>query len=159
MLHKIAGVIPREVTVLTDQDVVMELEEETSMMEVSRAVHGMYHWAGQSITVDSLVARKDSINEIVREQEISRGKQKELEQEHHRTREDQQECQQQIIEILEKVSDQVKKVENIHSGSMSALEEEYYTPPVSQMRVNRPGKLSAPPNLPIFLGQGASTKY
>ena len=34
MLHKIAGLIPRKVTVLTDQDVVMELEEETSMMEV-----------------------------------------------------------------------------------------------------------------------------
>ena len=29
----------------------------------------------------------------------------------------------------------------------------YYTPPVSQIKVNRPGKLSAPPNLPIFLGQ------
>ena len=36
---------------------------------------------------------------------------------------------------------------------MPALEGEYYTPPVSQIRVNRPGKLSAPPNLPIFLGQ------
>ena len=68
-------------------------------------------------------------------------------------REDQHECQQQMMEILEKVSDQVRKVENIHSGSMSALEGEYYTPPVSQIRINRPGKLSAPLNLPIFLGQ------
>ena len=67
--------------------------------------------------------------------------------------EDQQECQQQMIEILEKVSDQVKKVENICSGSIPALEGEYYTPAVSQMRVNHPSKLSAPPNLPIFLGQ------
>ena len=40
-------------------------------------------------------------------------KQKELEQEHCRMRDDQQECQQQIIEILEKVSGQVKKVGNI----------------------------------------------
>ena len=68
-------------------------------------------------------------------------------------REDQQECQQQMMEILEKVSDQVKKVENIHTGSMPALEREYYTPPAIQMRVNRPSKLSAPLNLPIFLGQ------
>ena len=45
----------------------MTLEEEASMMEVSRAVHGLYHWGGQSITVDCLVARKDSITEIVRE--------------------------------------------------------------------------------------------
>ena len=67
-------------------------------------------------------------------------------------REDQHECQQQMIEILEKVSDQIKKVENIHSGSIPVLEGEYYTP-VSKIKVNKPGKLSAPPNLPIFLGQ------
>ena len=79
MLHEIAGVVPKEVVVLTDQEVVMTLKEEASMMKVSRAVHGLYHWGGQSITVDCLVARKDSITEIVREQEISREKQKELE--------------------------------------------------------------------------------
>ena len=58
-----------------------------------------------------------------------------------------------MIEILENISDWVKKVEKIHSGSVPSLEGECYTPPVSQMRVNHPSKLSAPPNLPIFLGQ------
>ena len=33
------------------------------------------------------------------------------------------------------------------------MEGEYYTSPVSQIKVNKPGELSAPPNLPIFLGQ------
>ena len=68
-------------------------------------------------------------------------------------REDQQEHQQQMMEIIEKVSDQVKKVENICSGLVPALEGEYYTPPVSQMTVNTPSKLSTPPNLPTFSGQ------
>ena len=58
-----------------------------------------------------------------------------------------------MIEILEKVSEQVKKVENINSGSMPTLDGGYYTPPASQVKVNRVSKLSAPPNLPIFLGQ------
>ena len=58
-----------------------------------------------------------------------------------------------MIEILEKVSEQVKEVENIHSGSMPALEAEYYTPPVSEIKVNQVSKLSAPLNLPIFWGQ------
>ena len=48
-------------------------------MEVSRTVHGLYQWTGQSISVDSLVPRRDSIKEIVKEQEITREKQKELE--------------------------------------------------------------------------------
>ena len=58
-----------------------------------------------------------------------------------------------MIEILEKVSEQVKRVENICSGSMPKLDGEYYTPPVSQVKVNRVSKLGALPSLPIFLGQ------
>ena len=52
-------------------------------------------------------------------------------------KEDQHECQQQMIEILEKVSDQIKKVESICSGSIPVSEGEYYTPPVSQIKVNK----------------------
>ena len=68
-------------------------------------------------------------------------------------REDQQEHQQQMIQILEKVSNQIKKVENICSGLMPVLEGEYYTPPVRHTKVNHHRKLTAPPNLAIFLGQ------
>ena len=58
-----------------------------------------------------------------------------------------------MIEMLEKVSEQVKKVENICSGSMPTLDGEYYTPQVSQVKINRVSKLNAPPNLAIFSGQ------
>ena len=67
MLYKIAGVTLGDVVILTDQEVVIELEMETPIMVVSRAVHGLYQWAGKSITVDSVVARRDSIKEIVKE--------------------------------------------------------------------------------------------
>ena len=102
--------------------------------------------------VDSVVATQDLIMEIIKEQEFHREKQKGLEREWW-LRENQQQCQQQMIEIFEKVSEQVKKVENISSGSMPALDGEYYTPPVSQLKVNWVSKLSAPPNLPIFSRQ------
>ena len=80
-------------------------------------------------------------------------KQKELEQEYQQMREDQHECQQQMTEILEKVSDQIRKVENASSGSILVIKGEYYTHPVSQMKMNKSSKLSAPPNLLIFSGQ------
>ena len=35
MLHEVAGVDPKEVAIMNDQEVVMELEDETSMMEAS----------------------------------------------------------------------------------------------------------------------------
>ena len=111
MIHEIMGVIPREVVILTDQEVVFQIEDESSIIEVSKAVQGLFHWGGQSIIVDSVVATQDSITEIIKEQEVQREKQKELDWEHQWMREDQQECQYQMIEILEKVSEQVKKVE------------------------------------------------
>ena len=40
MLYEITGVTPRDVVILTDQEVVIELEMETPIMEVSREVHG-----------------------------------------------------------------------------------------------------------------------
>ena len=43
---------------MNDQEVEMELEEETSLMEVSRVVHGLFHWGGQSISIDSLLTEK-----------------------------------------------------------------------------------------------------
>ena len=56
---------------MNDQEVVIELEEKTSMMEVSRAIHWLFHWGGQSISVDSLVTKKDLVTEIVRECEVN----------------------------------------------------------------------------------------
>ena len=55
MLHEVAGAVPKEVVIMNDQEVVMELDEEVSLMGVTRAIHGLFHLGGQSISVDSLV--------------------------------------------------------------------------------------------------------
>ena len=61
------GVIPKEVEILMDQEVVVEVEDQSSIVEVSRVVQGLFHWGGQAITVDSIVATQDSITEIAKE--------------------------------------------------------------------------------------------
>ena len=135
MIHEIAGVIPREVVILTDQEVAFEIEDETSIIEVSKAVQGLFHWGGQSIAVGSIVATQDSITEIIKEPSPER----ETEGTGVRTSMNEGGSTRMSttdVEILEKVSKQVKKVENIHSGSMPALDREYYTPPASQVRVS-----------------------
>ena len=67
MIHDIKGVIPREVVILTDQEVVFKIEDQYSIIEVSRAIQRLFHWGGQSITVDSVVATQDSITKIIKE--------------------------------------------------------------------------------------------
>ena len=37
MIHDIAGVIPKETDILTDQEVVLEIEDQSSIIEVSRS--------------------------------------------------------------------------------------------------------------------------
>ena len=72
---------PEGSSYLTDQELVFEIEDQSSIMEVSKAIQGLFHWGCQSIMVDSVVATQDSINKIIKEQEVQREKQKELEQE------------------------------------------------------------------------------
>ena len=67
MIHDITGIIPREVVILTDQEVVFEIEDQSSIIEVSKAIQGLSHWGGQSIMVDSVVATQDSITKIIKE--------------------------------------------------------------------------------------------
>ena len=70
MLHEVAGVIPKEVAVMNDQEIVMEFEEDTAMIDISKAIHGLFHCGGQSISVNSLVARTDLMTDIVKQCEV-----------------------------------------------------------------------------------------
>ena len=67
MICDVMGVIPKEVEILTDQEVIVEVEDQSSIVEVSRVIQGLFHWGGQTVTVDSVVATQDSITEIVKE--------------------------------------------------------------------------------------------
>ena len=67
MICDVMGVIPKEVEILMDQEVVVEVEDRSSIVEVSRGIQGLFHWGGQAVIVDSTVATQDSITEIVKE--------------------------------------------------------------------------------------------
>ena len=45
----------------------IEIEDQSSIVEVSRVIQGLFHWGGQAITVDSVVATQDSITKIIGE--------------------------------------------------------------------------------------------
>ena len=99
------------------------------------------------------------MTDIVRHCKVGQERQRDLEQQCSRMQEDQQIHQQQMIEILEKVSDQVQKVENMHSESIPVLEREYPMPPVSHTRTAIPGKLSASPKPTYVFRAGTSAKH
>ena len=59
MICDITTVIPKDADILTDQEVVLEIEDQSSIIEVSRVIQGLFHWGGQAITMDSIVATQD----------------------------------------------------------------------------------------------------
>ena len=67
MICDVTGVIPKEVEILMDQEFVVEVEDQSSIVEVSRGIQGLFHWGGQAVTVDSVVVVQDSISMIVKE--------------------------------------------------------------------------------------------
>ena len=67
MICDVTGVIPKEVEILMNQEVVVEVEDQSSIMEVSRGTQGLFHLGGQALTVNSIVAVQDSISGIVKE--------------------------------------------------------------------------------------------
>ena len=67
MIHDIMGVILREVVILTDQEVVFEIEDQSSITEMSRAIQGLFHWGGQPIMVHRFVATQDSMTRMIKE--------------------------------------------------------------------------------------------
>ena len=58
MICDIMGEIPKEADILTDQEVVLEIVDQSSIIEVSRVIQGLYHWGGHAITLDSVVQPK-----------------------------------------------------------------------------------------------------
>ena len=49
MICDVTGVMPKEVEILTDQEVVVEVEDQSSIVEVSRAIQGLFHWGGRQL--------------------------------------------------------------------------------------------------------------
>ena len=43
MICDVMGVIPKEVEILMDQEVIVEVEDQSSIVEVSRAIQGLFH--------------------------------------------------------------------------------------------------------------------
>ena len=43
MICDVTGIVPKEVEILTDQEVVVKVEDQSSILEVSRGIQGLFH--------------------------------------------------------------------------------------------------------------------
>ena len=117
-------------------------------------IQGLFHWGGHAITVDSVVPTQDLITEIIKEWEVQREKQMELEQEQW---------------LIKRKSTRMpatndwdsgegkwgrwKRLKTFIVGQCQHWMENIILLSVSQVKINWVSKFSAPLNLLIFSGQ------
>ena len=75
------GITPVDVLILNDQDVLVNLADGTSIVEIAMGVHGEWKWSNQDIRIGCVIADKESLLTMEKEREECRLQKVDLEKE------------------------------------------------------------------------------
>ena len=148
LVQRQTGHQPVEVEVVTDRDVIIELEPDVRVGEVAQLLHGTQEWDGHLAEVDCLMSTQRSVVNVVQDRENGWARLLQLEEEQRKVREEQRQHQEQLAKFLTQFQEEVRKVESLQQqraqgdtatlqGAVGGLEE-----PISLK----------PPILPPFSG-------
>ena len=107
---KLTGQNPVEVDVINDRDTIIQMEPETTVVHAAQALHSARLWDGQATEITCLLSSRQSVVNVVHEQDHARQWLQRLEAE---TQQFQQESRDQKVELLQKFGSEVKKVEEL----------------------------------------------
>ena len=106
----LTGQNPVEVDVMNDHDAIIQMEPETTVVHAAQALHNARLWDGQAAEITCLLSPRQSVVNMVHEQDHAWQRLQQLESE---TRQFQQESRDQMVELLQKFGSEVKKVEEL----------------------------------------------
>ena len=102
VVQKQNGYHPVNVEVMSDRDVIVELEPEIRVGEV-----GTHEWDGQLAEIGCLLSTCRSVVNIVQERLNGHARLQQLEDEQRRVREEQQQHQEQLVKFLTQFQEEV----------------------------------------------------
>ena len=175
----LTGQNPVEVDIMNDRDAVVQMEPKNLVVHVAQALHNARIWDGQTVEITCLLSSRQSLINVVHEQDHARQRMQRLEAKAQRFQQEQQENQEQMVELLQKFGTEVKKVEELHrrveqaevipkrtpltpaKGEIENTKEEITNTPVkmestttmSSIRETRETKIAKPPQVCTFSGQ------
>ena len=125
MVQKYTGSHPVEVEVMNDHDVIIQLEPTVSVGEAARLLHGTHDWFGQVAWISCLLSTQESIEHIVVDREEGRARLAELEKDHCRVQEEQEQVRQEqeahtahLEEVLACFGQEVQNVEELRKNAI-----------------------------------------
>ena len=107
VVQKQTGHHPVEVKVVTDRDVIIELEPNVRVGEVAQLLHGTHEWDGQLAEIDCLLSIQRSVVNVVQDQENGHARLLQLEEEKRKVREEQRQHQEQLAKFLSQFQEEV----------------------------------------------------
>ena len=69
MIERVAWVQPTSVTIVNENEVIVELKEDDPIVDVSQLIQGLASWEGQSVNVSCMISNKRSLVSISQEGE------------------------------------------------------------------------------------------
>ena len=98
----LTGQTPVEVDVMNDCDVIIQMEPNTIVVHAAQELHNARLWDGQATEITCLLSSRQSMVNVVHEQDHARQRLQKLEAEMQKIQQEQQESQDQMVELLQK---------------------------------------------------------
>ena len=178
-VYQLTGITLDRVTMVTPSDAVLELPIGCSVFQVAQELHSLKEWEDFPIYVSCLMGNCRYIMEVCQDRANYESKKKELEMEAKKLREDQLEQQETLTELVDKVNDQARIVEELQqqqrrqelnrgsdtripllqgnsvgsTGSVPMIPSSLHTPVGLFPYGGAPVKNSKNPSLPAFSGE------
>ena len=109
-VHNLMGITLDRVTMVTPSDVILEFPVGCSVVHVAQVLHAMKEWEDFPIYVSCLMGNHCHIMEVCQDRANYEAKKRELELEVERLREEQNEQQDTLAELVDKVNEQARIV-------------------------------------------------
>ena len=138
------GVAPTALTLLGPNEVLMEFEKETCVVEVGIKMHAMSEWDDFKVRTHCILAKRDSLINMYNERELS-------EREKQLLRDEKLQYQTQLGQVVDKIGSQIEQLDRKIEAEGPPIPFEIATPPSGSPR-QEVQQLVMAPGLPHFSG-------
>ena len=115
------GIAAERVTMITPTDALIEFAPGTLVVTIAQALHQINEWEDILVWTTCLMGSKHYIMQLCRERAENKEQKRVWEAGADKMREDQQEQQDKLSELIDKVNDQARLVGEIQQGSIAYL--------------------------------------
>ena len=137
------GVAPTALTLLGPNEVLMEFEKETCVVEVGIKMHAMSEWDDFKVQTHCILAKCDSLINMCNERELS-------EREKQLLRDEKLQYQTQLGQVVDKIGSQIEQLDRKIEAEGPPIPFEIATPPSGSPSTRGPTVSDGPGFTPLF---------